>query len=213
MSDVQTGGTQGGASKPDLLRWAILGVALIGVAAVLYVIGAAVFKPASTSSNDLSQFRQGAMAKLQVLTTPAGLDDNEFVDAKGQPTTLAAFKGKVIVMNFWATWCVPCKLELPSLGKLQAAYPASQLAVVAISIDKPSLRPQIEEELAMAPPLAFYNDTTGAMPFRLKSGAATGVPTTIIYDKHGRERARLSAEADWSSADARKLIDHLISEE
>jgi hypothetical protein len=85
--------------------------------------------------------------------------------------------------------------------------------VVAVSIDKPEVRPAVIEELAKAPPLAFYNDPTGSMPFRLKSAPAMGVPTTIIYDKHGRERARLEGGADWSGADAKKLIDHLISEE
>ncbi len=208
MSEVQPGG-----SKPDLLKWAIVGVAVIGVAAVLYVIGGALFKPASSSSTDLTEFQQGQMAKLAQTTAPAGLPDNEFVNDKGEPLTMAAFKGKVVVLNFWATWCVPCKLELPSLGRLQSAYPASKLTVVAVSIDNPKVRPEILEDLAKAPPLLFYNDPTGAMPFRLKSGAAMGVPTTIIFDKHGRERARLAASADWSGPDARKLIDHLISEE
>jgi thiol-disulfide isomerase/thioredoxin len=208
MSEVQPGG-----SKPDLLKWAILGVAVIGVAAVLYVIGAAVFKPTSSSSTDLSQFKTGALSKLAETTALAGLPDNEFVNDKGEPVTLAAFKGKVVVLNFWATWCVPCKLELPSLGRLQSAYPVSRLVVVPVSIDKPDLRPKILEELAKAPPLPFYNDTTGSMPFRLKSGPAMGVPTTIIYDRHGRERARLEGGADWSGPDARKLIEHLLSEE
>ncbi|MDQ0465865.1 thiol-disulfide isomerase/thioredoxin [Caulobacter ginsengisoli] len=207
MSEVQPG-----SAKPDLLKWAIMGVALIGVAAVLYVIGGALFKPAS-SSTDLSQFKTGALAKLNPTTAPAGLPDNEFVNDKGEPLSMAAFKGKVTVLNFWATWCAPCKLELPSLGRLQSAYAPSQLTVVAISIDKPNLKPAILEELAKAPPLAFYNDETGAMPFRLKSGPAMGVPTTIIYDKHGRERARLEGGADWSGPDARRLIDHLLAED
>lgn len=213
MSEVQPNGSQGGASKPDLLRWAILGVALIGVAAVLYVIGTAVFKPASTSSTDLGHFKSGALAKLNPTTTPVGLPDNEFLDDKGQTLTMAAFKGKVVVLNFWATWCVPCKLELPSLGRLQQAYPTSQLTVVPVSIDKPDVRQAVLDELAKAQPLPFYNDPTGSMPFRLKSGPAMGVPTTIIYDKHGRERARLEGGADWSGPDARKLIDHLVAEE
>jgi thiol-disulfide isomerase/thioredoxin len=206
MSEVQPG-----REKPDLLRWAIVGVAVIGIAAVLYVIGGALFKPAS--SGDLTQFKQGALAKLAPSVVPAGLPDNEFVNDRGEPVTMAAFKGKVIVLNFWATWCVPCRLELPSLGRLQSAYAPTQLAVVAVSIDKPEARAAMLDQLAKAPPLAFYNDTTGAMPFRLKSGPAAGLPTTIIYDKHGRERARLEDGADWSGPEARKLIDHLLSED
>ena len=208
MSEVQPG-----SSKPDLLKWAILGVAVIGALAVLYVIGAAVFKPASSSSTDLSEFRAGDLGKLVPTTALVGLPDNEFVNDKGEPITMAAFKGKVVVLNFWATWCVPCKLELPSLGRLQSAYPSSKLIVVPISIDKPAVRPAVLEELTKAPPLPFYNDPTGSMPFRLQSGPAMGVPTTIIYDRHGRERARLADGADWSGPDARKLIDHLIAEE
>lgn len=208
MSEIQPRG-----SKPDLLKWAILGVAGIGIAAVLYVTGMAMFKPTSSSSGDLAEFKRGALAQLVPTTAVAGLPDNAFVNDKGEPLTLAAFKGKVVILNFWATWCVPCKLELPSLGRLQGAYPASKLTVVAVSIDKPTVRPAVLEELAKAPPLAFYNDPTGSMPFRLKSGPAMGVPTTIIYDRHGRERARLEGGADWSGPDARKLVDQLIAEE
>lgn len=213
MSEVQPASSQKGDSKPDLLRWAILGVALIGVVAVLYVTVMAMLKPASSSSTDLSPFKTGALQKLTLTTAPVGLPDNQFLNDKGETVTMAAFRGKVVVMNFWATWCVPCKLELPSLGRLQAAYPTSQMTVVPISIDKPEKRDEILAELAKAPPLPFYNDPTMGMPFQLKSGPVSGVPTTIIYDKHGRERARLPADADWSGPDARKLIDHLISEE
>ncbi|MBO9711107.1 MAG: TlpA family protein disulfide reductase [Caulobacter sp.] len=207
MSEVQSG--EGGAPKRDLLKWVIGAVLLIGVAAVLYVIASASFKPAGAL--DLNEFKKASLAKLDVPAQPRAAPDTPFTDASGKSVTLADFKGRVVVMNLWATWCAPCKKELPTFGKLQAAYATQPLDVVAITVDKDVDMNLVEAALAGARPLKLYRDPGYKVSWALVPHPE-GFPTTVIYDKQGRERARLLGDAEWDSPEARALVEALLRE-
>ncbi|MDG2529951.1 TlpA family protein disulfide reductase [Caulobacter endophyticus] len=205
MSEVQSGGPQ----KRDGLKWAIGAVMLVGVVAVLYVIAQASFKPAELA--DLKEFKKGSLAKLDVPAQPRAAPATVFTDMDNQPHTLADFKGQVVVMNLWATWCAPCKKEMPTLAKLAAAYATQPVKVLPISVDRDSDVNLIQAEMAANRPLVSFRDKSYKMSFDLQPRAA-GYPTTVIYDKQGRERARISGEADWSSPEARGLVEALLKE-
>lgn len=235
MSDVQN---EKSGPKKSKLTLAIWGVALIGVAGFLYVIASSTFKPKDEGS--LTSFRQGQLAMLQVpgevnakdprlpdlepLTAPAAAPPPEmnFSGPDGKPIKISDFKGKVTVVNLWATWCAPCKIEMPTLAALQAAYATQPLEVVAISTDvaDPSkFEGETQEgaierakfELAKSKPLKFYHFPGTELIYEF-SPPAQNLPVTIVYDKKGVERARLSKEADWNSKEARALIERLLSE-
>lgn len=204
MSEIQTA-----KSGPGLLKWAIGCFALIGVAAVLYVIVTASFKP--KTATDLTEFRRGSLAALDVPAQPRPAPTQGFTDADGKPVTLADFKGQVVVVNLWASWCAPCKTEMPTLARLQAAYQTQPVKVLAVSVDRDSDLNLARAEIAANPPLALYRDPGYRLAFALEP-RAQGFPTTILYDRAGRERARLAGDADWTSPEARGLIEALIKE-
>lgn len=204
MSEVQPA-----KPGPDLLKWAIRGAALIGVAAVLYVIVSASIKPKSEA--DLRQFAKGELVKLVVPSSPTPAPTAGFTDAAGKPMTLADFRGQIVVVNLWASWCAPCKLEMPTLARLQAAYQTQPVQVVAISVDRDADLNLAKADIAANAPLKLYRDPGYKFAFGLKPTAA-GFPTTIIFDKQGRERARLSGGADWNGKEARALVEALLRE-
>lgn len=206
MNEVQSGT---GAPKRNPLKWAISGVALVGAAAVLYVIASASFKPHGPA--DLREFKKGTLEKLEVPAAPRAAPDTVFTSLDGKPTTLADFKGRVVVMNLWATWCAPCKAEMPTLARLQAAYATQPVTVLPISVDRDSDLNLINEEMAANPPLKTYRDPGYKLSFAMEPRAA-GYPTTVIYDRQGRERARMAGPADWSGPEARGIVEKLLAE-
>ena len=115
-----------------------------------------------------------------------------------------------MVLNIWATWSAPCKLEMPTLAKLAKAYAGKPVAVVAVSIDKADALDQAKAFIAGNAPLGFYNDPEAKLPWALKP-AANGMPTTIILGKDGLERGRISGEADWAGPGATATIDKLLA--
>jgi thiol-disulfide isomerase/thioredoxin len=211
-------GEQSGAKPPvsgkpggRLLRWALWGAALIGAAAVLYIIHEA-------STNPAPEIHTGPAAGAHVSTLSEKLQhpaDGKpgpayvFEDAQGRKLTVADLKGRVVVLNMWATWCAPCKLEMPTLAKLQAAYAGKPVSVVAVSIDKPEQAEAARAFIAANAPLKFYSDPEAKMPWAL-SPPAGDVPTTVIYGADGLERGRVTGSADWSGPEARALIDRIV---
>ncbi|OJU10588.1 MAG: hypothetical protein BGN86_06795 [Caulobacterales bacterium 68-7] len=134
-----------------------------------------------------------------------------FTDAAGKPVTLADFKGQVVVLNLWATWCGPCKEEMPTLAKLQAAYATQPVKVIALSVDRDRDFALADRMIGALPPLTVYRDPGYKFAFGM-TPRAEGFPTTVFYDRKGNERARLSGGADWSSPEARELVERLIKE-
>jgi thiol-disulfide isomerase/thioredoxin len=183
--------------------WA--GPVTLTVAAVLYAMVSGCSKPA-----DLKSLATGPMAKLVVPAAPGGQPDAAFTGPDGKPVRLADLKGQVVVVNFWATWCGPCKEEMPSLAKLQKDYAEKPFKVVAISVDRPEDGAAAKDFLKSHGGLGFYNDPQYAVAFSLNP-RPEGIPTTVIYDKQGHERARLSGGADWSTDQAKKVMDTVLA--
>ena len=124
---------------------------------------------------------------------------------------MADFKGKVLVLNLWATWCAPCVAEMPTLAKLAAAYAGRPVAVVPVSVDTQKDVEKARAFIGKNAPLAFYSDPEMKLPFAFKP-PVSGMPTTVIYSADGVELGRLSGGADWSGADARAVIDRALAE-
>ena len=181
---------------------------VLGAASALYVIGSSALKPAGAPS--LQSLAKGGMAKLQVVE-PKAPPAKGFVDAEGKTVHLADFKGQVLVVNLWATWCAPCKQEMPTLAKLQAAYAGKPVKVLAISVDQARAGDAPKEFIAQNAPLAFYQDATMELPFAFQP-EAQGFPTTLLYDKSGMEVARVTGEADWSTPEAAAVVDRLLAD-
>lgn len=196
-------------SRPDLLKWALLAVALIGAAAVLYVIASASFKPKEAA--DLRDLRRGELVKLDVPATPRAATAETFTDPDGKTVSIADYRGQVLVVNTWATWCGPCKVEMPTLAKLQAAYQTQPVRVITISVDRDKDLDKAKAEIAKNAPLKLYRDPEYKW-IRSLAPRAEGFPTTVIYDRKGMERARLSGDADWSGKEARALVERLLAE-
>ncbi len=152
---------------------------------------------------------EGAMALFVIKPKPLDLPDFTFEDADGATKSLADFKGKVVLLNIWATWCVPCREEMPQLNALEAELGGEDFQVVAINIDRggPDKAVKFLDE-TKATDLALYTDPTGKLFSTLK---AVGMPTTLLISRDGKEMGRLAGPADWASPDAKRLIQAAIS--
>ncbi|MBJ7409359.1 MAG: TlpA family protein disulfide reductase [Phenylobacterium sp.] len=203
-----SGGTVTGKPKAGVLTWGLWGAALVGVAAVVYIIGSASTKPTPPAPSAAATSTTFA-SKLTTPAQPTPSPDYTFYDASGKAMKLADLKGKVVVMNIWATWCGPCVTEMPTLAKLQAAYAGKPVEVVTISIDSESSAAKARLFIAQHDPLKFYHDREMKLPFKL-SPPAPGAPTTVIYGKDGMEVARVAGEADWAGPEARALVDKAL---
>jgi thiol-disulfide isomerase/thioredoxin len=211
------------AAKPRgrVLRWALWGGAAIGVAVVVYIIAQSSTKPAEVKTDVATSGGSGAVpvatATHDVAKKLAHPADGSappaypFFDASGKKLTAADFKGKVVVLNIWATWCGPCKTEMPTLAKLAQAYAGKPVAVVAVSIDKPDALEAAKAFIAANAPLKLYNDPEAKLPWTIKPNA-DGMPTTLILGKDGLERGRVSGDADWAGAGAKAVIDKALTE-
>jgi thiol-disulfide isomerase/thioredoxin len=135
---------------------------------------------------------------------PRALPDIRFVDGEGHALSLSDLRGRPIVLNIWATWCVPCRQEMPALDRLQAAVDKSLLLVLPLSLDRQGVPvvKQFYQELGLKA-LGIYVDQSGRASSELN---AVGVPTTLLVDRDGREVGRKIGPAKWDSAEMIALI-------
>lgn len=183
-----------------------------GAIGVLYVIIAASAKPPARAEPAVSVRSQslivGEMADFQFALAPAAAPEVAFFEG-GEPRFLKDKRGKVILVNFWATWCKPCLEELPSLDTLQKTRGGKDFEVVAIAADPQGAAKARDylQRLGVAH-LDLRMDETLRLATAL--GAGAGLPLTILYDRTGREVGRLRGGADWSSPEALALIEAAI---
>ncbi|MEQ8246648.1 MAG: TlpA disulfide reductase family protein [Alphaproteobacteria bacterium] len=132
-------------------------------------------------------------------------------DSQGGLVRLADFQGKVVMVNFWATWCAPCIRELPSIDRLQAELSGGDFTVVAVNIDKggKSIAGPFAERLGLRN-LDLYLDAQSALARAVR---VTVMPTTIIYDRQGQERGRLEGGAEWDTPEALALLRWFIQDQ
>jgi Thiol-disulfide isomerase and thioredoxins len=153
--------------------------------------------------------KAGDMARIAIHDDPRGPYDAAF-DGPDGAATFADWTGKVVLVNFWATWCPPCLKEMPSLDALSAAMGGDDFAVVAISTDRGSPdKPRGWLEENGIDDLRFFHDPTNRAA---RAVGLLGQPTTLILDREGREIARYQGEADWSGPAAQALIEAVIAE-
>jgi thiol-disulfide isomerase/thioredoxin len=157
--------------------------------------------PKGPGANPLSQ---GHMAAFVFRKQPETLPPIKFQDAEGKERTLADWRGKVVLLNLWATWCLPCRKEMPSLDRLQAALGSDKFEVVALSVDRKGLdasKKFLDETKVER--LGLYVDASARATSELR---VVGLPATLLLDAQGREIGRLLGPAEWDSEDAKRLI-------
>ena len=141
---------------------------------------------------------------FDLLDPPRALPELRFVDGEGRPLTLADFRGKVILLNIWATWCIPCLREMPTLDRLQAKLGGPRFEVVVLSIDIGGVGVVKKFYRALRlEALGIYVDKTTRARTAL---GITGIPTTLLIDRQGREIGRFAGPAEWDSQEAIKTI-------
>ena len=159
-------------------------------------------------SNRIAPLAHGEVAALTMAQAPLRLPDLAFMDAGGQPKKLSDWRGRTVLLNLWATWCVPCRKEMPALDKLQDKLGSPDFQVVAINIDtRDPAKPKAFLTEANLAKLDYFTDTSAKVFQELKSvGRALGMPTSVLVDGQGCEIATIAGPAEWDSDDAVKLI-------
>jgi len=150
----------------------------------------------------------GEVAALTMATSPLMLPDLAFEDTDGKPRKLSEWRGKTVLVNLWATWCVPCRKEMPALDSLQNKLGGKDFEVGAINIDtRDPEKPKNFLKDANLTRLAYFTDTKAKVFQDLKNiGKALGMPTSVLIDGQGCEIANLAGPAEWASDDAIALI-------
>ncbi len=161
--------------------------------------------PAGPGSNPLSQ---GEVAAFVFRKAPEALPEVKFQDADGRERTLADWRGKVVLLNLWATWCLPCRKEMPALDRLQKELGSDKFEVVAVSVDRKgaAASKKFLDETQVTH-LALYVDATARISADLR---VVGLPATLLLDAEGREVGRLLGPAEWDSEDAKRLIRSVV---
>lgn len=183
---------------------------LTALAALLYAALAGFANPAHALGADdlagLSDLRAGEMRKLLVADLPRPASDVAYLDPEGRETTLAASNGRIRVVNFWATWCAPCRQEMPSLDRLEAIRGGTDFAVITIATGRnsPEGIADFRETAGISLPTAL--DPKGALARDMN---VPGLPVTVILDRDGTEIARLLGGAEWDGPDAAAVFDYL----
>jgi thiol-disulfide isomerase/thioredoxin len=204
-----------GSRRTALIGAGVLAGLVVGLAGV-YGMGAlsrnaggdVACRPAVDLAKQLEPLTRGEVAAVNVAKAPLKVPNLRFADASGKPLSLADWQGKTVLLNLWATWCVPCRQEMPTLDALEAKLGGPNFQVVAVNIDtRDPGKPKAFLKDVGATHLGYFADGTAKSFQDLKSiGRAFGMPTTLLIDPHGCELGTIAGPADWASPDAVKLI-------
>jgi thiol-disulfide isomerase/thioredoxin len=184
-----------------------LSALLLGTALLASLAGYEWFRQPPIQQAPPATIRESQIASapaLSVHAEPRPVPAIRFTDGDGRELTLADFRGRVVLLNIWATWCVPCRKEMPSLDRLEKQLDRKDFIVLPVSIDRKGLSvvKPFYEELGLAS-LGIYLDTSGSIQGAL---AVPGIPTTLLIDREGREVARKMGAAEWDSPEMVALI-------
>ncbi|MBI2315717.1 MAG: TlpA family protein disulfide reductase [Betaproteobacteria bacterium] len=181
--------------------------ALAAAVAIASAIGISRYRDsAPAGAPAASRAKQGEV--FSMLDQRALLADVNFIDGEGRPLRLSGFRGKAILLNLWATWCTPCREEMPTLDRLQAKLGGPRFEVLALSIDAggvPAVK-RFYEEIGIKR-LRIYVDSTMQASSDLR---AFGLPTTLLIDAQGREIGRKVGPAEWDSPAVVKVIEKYL---
>jgi thiol-disulfide isomerase/thioredoxin len=184
--------------KPVTLNWTRLALTIVAI-----VVASLGIKLASPPQSTVAP----TFAERQV---PSELPSVAFRDGDGRQRTLADFRGKVVLLNVWATWCLPCRKEVPSLDRLQARLGSNDFEVVALSVDRGGVEAVRR----------FYNSNgIQHLAIEVDSSAEAqgelgiaGLPTTLLIDRQTREIGRFVGAGDWDSSEATAFLMTVIAE-
>ncbi|MEM1432272.1 MAG: TlpA disulfide reductase family protein [Pseudomonadota bacterium] len=181
-----------------------LGLALLASAAV-----SAVAQDRGYDIAALEALREGDMKKLVFTSEPKPLPEVEIVDGAGGSATLDAYRGNWVVLNFWATWCAPCRVEMPMLSNLQTHFEGQPVEVVTVATGRNSPQgiTRFFEDIEVSN-LPEYRDPTQALA---RAMAVLGLPITVILDPEGNEVARMRGDAHWDSHSAIAILEALAA--
>ena len=165
-------------------------------------------RPAVDLAAKVAPFAKGEVAAVNVAKSPLKVPNLAFEDGAGKKLTLADFKGKTVLLNLWATWCVPCRKEMPTLDALEQKLGSPDFQVVAVNIDtRDAEKPKAFLKEIGVKGLAYYADPSAKSFQDLKAvGRAFGMPTTLLVDRSGCEIGTIAGPAEWASDDAVKMI-------
>lgn len=169
---------------------------------------AAACEAKADAARTIASEAKGEVAAMLAADPPQLLSDLAFDGPDGTPMTLADRAGKVLLVNLWATWCAPCRKEMPALDALQKEAGGDDFEVVAVNVDtggdeKPT---KFLGEIGIEN-LAFYRDDTLELFNTLKRrGLALGLPVTLLVDREGCLMAHMNGPAEWAGEDARRLV-------
>lgn len=161
--------------------------------------------PAPAAAGGLSRdLATGPLAAFLIHPDPKPLPDLQFQDGTGKPLKLSDWKGRVVLLNLWATWCAPCRKEMPDLSKLEKEMGSGQFEVVAISVDRKGAEVSAAflKEAGVGN-LKLYVEPSTKIVTDVQSA---GLPATLLIDRQGRELGRILGPADWASPEAVALI-------
>jgi thiol-disulfide isomerase/thioredoxin len=163
--------------------------------------------PSGPGINALST---GQMAAFVFKKAPEPLPDLLFLDGAGAQRSLKDWHGKVVLLNLWATWCAPCRKEMPALDRLRASLGSDKFDVVALSVDRTGLEgaKKFLDQIKVQS-LELYADPTAKISSQLR---VAGLPATLLVDREGREIGRLTGPAEWDSEEAKRLIQAALNE-
>ncbi len=194
--------------------------AAVAVVAGIYGIGRLRSNPADAACRQavetaarIAPLAHGEIAALAMAQTPFHVPPLGFKDAEGHDRTLADWRGRTVLLNLWATWCVPCRREMPALDALQAKLGGPKFQVVAVNIDtRDPAKPLAFLKQIGVTHLAYFTDESAQVFEDLKTaGKAFGMPTTLIVDPKGCEIGDMAGPAEWASDDGVKLVSAAIA--
>ncbi|WP_448950270.1 thiol:disulfide interchange protein TlpA [Labrys neptuniae] len=203
-----------GSNRRWLIGAAILAGAVVGVGAVYGTKGGSGNQESASCPGSaeiaarLDPLARGELAALAISKAPQPLVPISFQKADGSKVTLADFKGKTVLLNLWATWCVPCRKEMPALNQLQADLGGKDFEVVAVNIDTqgPERVEAFLDETKIDKLHRYADPSTGILQSLRNEGLAQGLPTSVLIDKQGCRIGAMAGPAEWASGDAKALI-------
>jgi thiol-disulfide isomerase/thioredoxin len=206
--------------RPASKRWLPIAIGAVVVGALIGSVGIYGFglkrgpggDPACTAALEtakrIAPLAHGEVAAVTMAAAPLRLPDLAFEDAEGKPRKLSDWRGKTVLLNLWATWCVPCRKEMPALDELQGKLGGKDFEVVAVNIDtRDPEKPKNFLKEANLTRLGYFADQKAKVFQDLKTvGRALGMPTSVLVDAQGCEIGTIAGPAEWASEDALKLI-------
>jgi len=196
-----------------VLAGVLLAGAVYGIAAFQRNAGDTACTAAVDLARRLSPLVHGEVAGVVMAQRPLRVPDLVVRDLSGNEKRLSDWRGRTVLLNLWATWCVPCRKEMPALDALQAKLGGEGFEVVAVNIDTRDLdKPKNWLKEAGINRLAYYADSSAKVFQDLKAvGRAVGMPTTLLVDPNGCEIGTIAGPAEWASEDAVKLVSAAVT--